>query len=60
MRQKLPVNSFVWIKDIYQFNEDFVKNYNEENDEGHFSKLMVSILKNYMNFIMVYHFYLRQ
>ena len=60
MRQKLPVNNFVWIKDTYQFNEDFVKNYNEENDEGNFSKLMVSILKNYMNFIMVYHFYLRQ
>ena len=36
MRQKLPVNNFVWIKDIYQFNEDFIKNYNEEIDEGHF------------------------
>ena len=45
MRQKLPVNNFVWIKDIYQFNEDFVKNYNEENDEGHFFEVDGQYLK---------------
>ena len=22
--QKLPVNNFKWIKDIFQFNEDFI------------------------------------
>ena len=32
--QKLPVNNFEWIKDTSQFNEDFIKNYNEESDEG--------------------------
>ena len=36
MLQKLPVNKFVWIKDTSQFNEDFIKNYNEESDEGYF------------------------
>ena len=30
MSQKLPVNNFEWIKDTSQFNEDFMKNYNEE------------------------------
>ena len=25
MLQKLPVNNFKWIKDISQFNEDFIK-----------------------------------
>ena len=30
--QKLPVNNFEWIKDTSQFNEDFIKNYNEEID----------------------------
>ena len=45
MRQKLPVNNFVWIKDIYQFNEDFVKNYNEEIDEGHFFEVDGQYLK---------------
>ena len=36
MQQKLSVNSFEWIKDTSQFNEDFIKNYNEESDEGYF------------------------
>ena len=36
MSQKLPVNNFDWIKDTSQFNEDFLKNYNEESDERHF------------------------
>ena len=36
MLQKLPVNKFVWIKDTSQFNEDFIKNYNGESDEGYF------------------------
>ena len=30
--------------------------YNEESDEGYFLKLMLNILKNYMNFIMIYCF----
>ena len=36
MLQKLSVNKFEWIKDTSQFNRDFIKNYNEENDEGYF------------------------
>ena len=31
MSQKLPVNNFGWIKDTFQFNEDFIKNYNNIN-----------------------------
>ena len=34
MLQKLQVNNFVWIKDATQFNEDFIKDYIEESDEG--------------------------
>ena len=37
MQQKLPVNNFERIKDTSQFNEDFIRNYNEETDEGLFS-----------------------
>ena len=33
MSQKLPENNFELIKDIFQFNEDFIKNCNDENDE---------------------------
>ena len=36
MSQKLPVNNFEWIKDTSQFNEDFIRNYNVESDEGYF------------------------
>ena len=32
MSQKLPVNNFEQIEDTSQFNEDFIKNYNEERD----------------------------
>ena len=35
MSQKLPVNHFEWIKDTSQFNEEFMKNCNEESDEGY-------------------------
>ena len=41
MSQKLPVNNFEWIKDTSQFNEDFIKNYNEESDEGYFLEVDV-------------------
>ena len=36
MSQKLPVNKFEWTEDTSQFNEDFVKNYNEKSDKGCF------------------------
>ena len=36
MSQKLPVHNFEWIEDTSQFNEVFIKNYNEESDERYF------------------------
>ena len=36
MSQKVPVNDFGWIKDTSRFNEDFIKSYNEESDEGYY------------------------
>ena len=36
MSQKLSLNNFEWFKDISQFNEDFIKSYYEESDEGYF------------------------
>ena len=41
MSQKLPVNNFWWIEDTFQFNDDFIKNYNEESDEGYFLEVDV-------------------
>ena len=36
MSQKLPVNNFERTEDTSQFNEDFIKNYNEEGDKRYF------------------------
>ena len=55
MLPKLLENNFESIQDTSQFNENFIKNYDEESDEKYF-KLMFIILKNYMYF-MIYHFY---
>ena len=45
MSQKFPVNNFRWIKDISEFNEDFIKSYNEESDEGYFLEVNDQYLK---------------
>ena len=36
MSKNLPVNKFEWIENTSQFNEDFIKNYTEDSDEGYF------------------------
>ena len=53
MPQKLFVNKFELIEDTSQFNENFIKNYNEETNAEH-------IMENCMNFIMIYHFYQKE
>ena len=36
MSQKLLLNNIKWVNDISKFNEDFIKSYNDESDEGYF------------------------
>ena len=43
---KLPVNNFEWTEDTSQFNEDFMKKYNEESDAGYFFEVDVQCLGN--------------
>ena len=45
MLLKLPVNNFEWIKVTSQFNEDFIKTYNEESDDGYFLEVDVQYLE---------------
>ena len=45
MFHKLPVNNFKWIEDTSQFNEDFVKNYNEESEKRYFLEVNVQYLE---------------
>ena len=50
MSQKLLVNNFEWIEATSQFNEGFIKNYDEESDEDIFLMLMFNIQKIYIIF----------
>ena len=34
--QIIYINDFKWIEDISDFNENFIKSYNDESDEGYF------------------------
>ena len=45
MSQKFPVKNFEWINDTSQFNEDFIKYYNEESDDGYFLEVDVQYLE---------------
>ena len=61
MSQKLLANNFEWIKDTFQFNEDFIKKYDEESDEEYFLEVDVQYLKklqeyhNYLTFLSKKH-----
>ena len=35
MSQKLPLNNFKKVEEIYQFIEDFIKSQNDDSDEGY-------------------------
>ena len=45
MSQKLPVSNFEWIKETSQFDEDLIKNYNKESDEGYCLQVDVQYLE---------------
>ena len=47
--QKLPLNNLEWIKNTSQFNEDVMKRYNEESDEGYFLEVNVQYPENLHN-----------
>ena len=49
MSQKLPVNGFKWVEETSQFNEDFIKTYNEEKDERYFLEVDLQYLEKLHN-----------
>ena len=42
---KFPVNNFEWVKDTSHFNDDFIKNYNEESNKGYFLEVDVQYIE---------------
>ena len=55
MLQKLPLINFEWIEDTSQFNEDFIKNYNKESNEGYFLEVDVQYLEKFQDLHNDYH-----
>ena len=49
MSQKLPVNGFKWVKKLCEFNEDFIKYYDENSDKGHILDVDVEYPKTLFN-----------
>ena len=45
MSQNLPAFSFEWVKDTFQFNEDLIKNYDEQREIGYILKVDVKYPK---------------
>ena len=60
MSQKLPENGFEWVKDLSQFNESFIRNYDENSDLGYFLEVDIDYMENYLIFMKIYHFYLKE
>ena len=46
MSQKLPVDGFKWKKNMLKFNEEFIKNYDEDSDKGYILEVDVEYPKN--------------
>ena len=49
MSEDIPVDGFQWVKDLSQFNEDFIKNYDKNSNKGYFLELDVKYPKNLFN-----------
>ena len=49
MSPKLPGDGFKWIKNLSEFDERFVKNYDENNNKGYILEEDVEYPKNLFN-----------
>ena len=60
MSQKLPVNNFKWVEYLSKFNETLKKIMMKIVMRDIFLKQMLNILKNYLIFIKIFHFYQKE
>ena len=49
MSQKLPVNDFKWVEDTSRIDEEFIKNYNENNKKGYILEVDVKYPKKLLD-----------
>ena len=50
MSQKLSPNDFTWVKNLFQFNESFIRNYDENSYMGYFLEVDIEYPKELFNF----------
>ena len=55
MSQKLLVNGFECVEAVSNFDECFIKSYNEESNEGYFLEVNTQYLENLHNLIANLH-----
>ena len=60
MSQKLPVTSFKWVKKISRIDKDFIKTMMKIVIKDIFLKLILNIQKDYMCYIVIFHFYQKE
>ena len=60
LAKKLSVNGFKWENDLSTFNENFIKNYNENSDVGYFLKVDIEYPKQLWSIIKTYYFCLKE
>ena len=46
MSKPQPVNGFKWMEDLFKIDEDFIENYNEDNDKRYILEADVEYPKN--------------
>ena len=49
MSENISVDGFQWVKDLSQFNEDFIKSYDKNSNKGDFLELDVKYPKKLFN-----------
>ena len=49
MSQRLPINGFDWIEQLSEFDERYIKNYDENNDKRYILEVDVEYPKNLFN-----------
>ena len=49
MSQEFSVDGFKWIKNLSEFNKDFIKNYDEDSTKGYFPEVHVEYPKDLRN-----------
>ena len=57
-----PVNGLQWVEHLSPLKEDFIRNYDDNNDVGHFLEIDIEYPKKKKNliFIKIYCFYQKE